>query len=100
MILLNANPFNEEIIADPVDSVFVERDVTILFVALKVPVAKDPDVRDPMTVAFCATYKLLVFNRFETSILTASRVVVEIFPVESEANPERESTLSVETVRL
>ena len=55
IILLKANPFKEETITDPVDSVFVERLVTILFVALKTPVAKDPDVRDPTTVAFCVT---------------------------------------------
>ena len=55
MILLKANPFKEEIIADPVDSEFVERLVTILFPAPKTPVAKDPDVKSPITVAFCIT---------------------------------------------
>jgi hypothetical protein len=55
MILLNGNPFNEEIIADPVDSEFVERLVTILFPAPKTPVAKDPDVKSPITTAFCIT---------------------------------------------
>ena len=55
IILLKANPFKEETITDPVDSVFVERLVTILFVALKTPVAKDPDVREPIIVVFCAT---------------------------------------------